>query len=1133
MKKYWKGILCLALTASCFLPLAGCGGRYSGNSGGKEGADAAMEQVNTVIDQLAADAGLAKLSMDVNLKPIGALSEVETSASWSGGKAVFAYTDGENKVEYIVDTGRDAVKAGLIEILTSRNGSSEILSVTEAGTGYTTTGGKQVAPSRYADAAAVRMKTKFKNGHLYLDYEETYNNITNTKRYDFFMLGKSLAIHITSPDVNGKNGYAYFSTGKAKGLKNPRIDNSIYCEEVSITMLENKYFLSAYVDKAKSFATRITNMPGTGKTSTVHGMNAYYEINSAGQTNPMNELFYVTVSDNFLDCAYLTNGEKSEYRDMLNDLVIYDSWNFTTSYSARKRNLLNWAEKYGLDDVLLVEHRWQRDTLDISNPAHFPASTYWGTAEEFESYIHTVKEKMGWKLALHEDYWFIQPSKTNQYWNIDNVEKNVAQLADGTLRFGWQETSYANLSNLMAEYAKVESPQIKNAYDPDASFLDVNGGVDPSFLNQVTLNAESKTSRTLAQVVADNALLFKTAREIYGGPVISEGAQGPRSFGSAYAGFLESGSREITNCSECRIMPDYELKYIREKMANQGMGPPARFQVGGNLGTYNFDKLNATCLAYGHAGFIGDTHYSTPLLRDEIVNVYYTFRGIQPQYLDSNVTVEEISYFDASGGKLDLNAAILAGYDFRQARLYTRYSNGLEIYLNFAPENWKVTLNGNTYLLDQNGYAAENPGQNFVLFSSLLDGKRVDYVSCELYTYANPRGKLVDFGNGLTTAQTVIETTDGSVKIKPTSTVQREPIQLSKLFVDGQNGANGLTFYYTNGKTLTPFTQVSSGAEKGFVHTNGVLVYPSVVPTDNYGCAGSSATEYVAIGYKLEETGIIDLYNWVALQGPSGEHGYNVKVALDTLDNIVAQYTVEGDTQTAEATNIALDVKAGQQLLIIYEPIVRKNNEWFGYITAITYTAVDSESGDSRPEQPEQSDTSATEPPSAVGKVYKFADLYTGENGAGGLTFYYTADGKDLKPFTEASTGAEKGWIHENGVLVYPAVVPANNYGCAGSSSSEYVVMGYEIPDTGTINLFVWTALQGDSGKHGYHVKVALGSPDNIVYQYDNIGDTQNVVHNTYTMQVTKGDILYLIYEPVVWKDNEWFGYNTSLTYIG
>lgn len=948
--KWIKRISSFLLATAVVVSLTGCGQTKPQEMETDVQEEATVNEkmtgVNQIIDQLATDAGLAPLSMDVNLKPVGALSEVTTTATYSDGKAVFSYQSEQTSVEYIIDTNREGVKKGLIEILTAHNGGEPVQSVMDAGTGYTKSDGKSIGPVQYAEAAEVEMKVDFdkSTGHLYLDYTETYEGVTNTKRYDFFMLGKSLAVHVTSPSQNGVGGYTYFSTGGAKGLTQPRIDNSIYCEEVSITLLEDEYFLSAYIDKAKTFATRVANSPNSDKFSTYHGMTAYYDLNSAGQTNPLNELFYVTVSDEFLDCAYLTNGEKSQYRDMLNDLVIYDNWNFTSTYSGRKESYTKLVEEYGLEDILLVEHRWQRDTLDVSNPAHFPASTQWGSADEFEDYITTVKDALGWKLALHEDYWFIQPSRTNQYWNdVENVEERVAQEANGELRIGWtisgsDYVSYANLSNMMAKYAAQESNAIEQNYDPDASFLDVNGGVDPSKMNQVTLNANSSTSRTLAQVVADNALLFQTVRDIYGGPVISEGAQGARSFGSAYAGFLDSGSREITDCSECRIMPNYELEYIRGKMANQGMGPPARFQVVADVETYDFDKLNATTLAYGHAGFIGDTHYSTPLLEDELVKVYYMFRAIQPQYLDSSVTVEEIAYFDAAGNKMNLDQAVLAGYDFRQARLYIHYSNGLEMYLNFAPENWEVTINGNDYILDQNGYAAENPSQNFVQYSCLRDGNRVDFVACDLYTYANPRGKKVDFGNGMVTATTLIQTDAGTVELGTISAAKEDSILFTDLVAE-ENGANGLTFYYTDGQTLTPFSQPASGYSGWVRGDEGVLVYPDLIAADNYGVAGTSATEYVAMGYKLPDTGIIDLFSWTVLQGPSGEHGYTVKIALDTLDNVVAEYSLQGDTQQAVGNTFSLEVTAGQELLMIYEPIVWKNEEWFGYKTHLTYMA--------------------------------------------------------------------------------------------------------------------------------------------------------------------------------------------------
>lgn len=702
---------------------------------------------------------LAELALDVTLEPIGARNTGDTTTTFENGVAAFTFADGTNTVQYTVDTTSDKVRGGVIEVYSSFNGGKPIVAVTDAGVGYLTLEGKQMSPLKFAKEADVKLETQFDEaaGALKLIYEDTYEGIVNQKIYTYQLKNQSLVVMVESGSTRGCGGYRSFETGSSYEIEESSIHSSIYVEEVSVTDVNGEYFLSAYLDKAKTYSTRVLNQPNDDINGSVHGMYAQYELNSAGETNPLRERLYITVSDKFLDCVYLSNGEKSAYRDTLNTQIIYDNWQYNNTYTDRKEFYTMLAEKYGMTDVLLVEHRWQRDTLDISNPAHYPASTHWGSAESFEDYISTVREN-GWTLALHEDYWFIQPSETNQYWNdiqtyfpeVEQVEDVVTQLADGTLRFGWKDTSYANRSDMMAKYATIESTQIENAYNPEASFLDVNGGVDPNEMNQVTLNANTDQSRTLAHVVADNANLFQTVRDIYQGPVISEGAQGSRSFGSAYAGWLDSGSREITDCSNCQIMPDYELVYIRPLMANQGMGPPARFQVNVKAQKYDFDKYNTTCIAYGHSGFIGEIHYGG-IDEMQMVNTYYMFRAIQEQYLDSNVTVEAIEYYDADNNPMELEEALRSGYDFRAAKLRLLYANGLEIYLNFSEDVWTVELNGHTYRLDKNGYAAENPELEFVQYSCLNGDVRVDYVDCKAYTYLNPRGNQVTFENGMTT----------------------------------------------------------------------------------------------------------------------------------------------------------------------------------------------------------------------------------------------------------------------------------------------------------------------------------------------------------------------------------------------
>ncbi len=1085
-------------------------------------AEAAMKQAKDVLNKLAQDAGLEALAADVTMTPIAARGTGTLASSFKDGVAAFTYTEGKNTVTYTVDTNRDKVKKGVIEVLVSFNGGTQTTAVTDAGTMYLTKEGKKLTPKKLAETAVVSMTAKFEEatGHLALDYMEQIEDTEIRKTFDFFLLGASLAIQATSADEKGEGGYCGFYTGGTEGLTDPSIMSVMYVEEVSATVVkqgsETPYFLTAYVDKAKTFGTRVSNTPDCGKTSTSHGMTVNYELNSAGKTNPLHELFYVTASDQILNCVSLNNAEKDAYRDSLNNLVVYDSWG-QPSYRNRIESTSALVEKYNLKDILYVEHRWQRDKLDISTPAHYPANTDWGTAEDFAALLKSLRDS-GWRPALHEDYWFMNPTETNQYWNVEKVEQYLAQNADGTLRPGWL-SSPAIKSDRMKYYSDIESKLIKENYKTDAVFLDVNGGNDPSILNQLTFNAESKTARTLAQVVADNVTLFESMKSIYGGPIISESTSGGVQARSLYAGYMDAHAREITGNSNARIMPDYELIYIRSLMANEGMGPPARFQTDTASEPYNFDRYNAFALAYGHTGFIGEVHLGNPAFEKEIVNVYYTFRAVQEEYLDTSNAVREIYYYTDEGKRLKLDQAILAGYDFTQSKLYIRYTNGLEMCINFSDDIWKAIVNGKTYSLDKYGFAAANDITGLELYSALIDGMRVDYCKCKDYTYANPRGNLVKFEEGMTIESLLIKCADG-FEINPVSAVTIEPIQYTDL-VTFENGANGLTFYWTDGKTLTPFAvdEATTGNDKGWRHgTDGVLVYPVTVKQDNYGCAGTSESEYVVFGYKLPASGAIDLWTWTVLQGPSGDHGYEVRIALNSLDNVVRTFQLTGNTQTQEAHTYSLKVNKGDELLMIYEPLVKKNQEWFGYKTVVTYTMMGDDIGE-------------VTDPIEVGHVVRFTDLASDQNGKDGLYFYYTSDGKTLTEFTEYAEG-EKKWYHGgDGVLVYPALNPADNYGAAGSSETEYVVIGYKIPESGLVDLFAWTALQGPAGEHGYHIKVAVGDPENVVVSYDNIGDTQNVIANTYKLKVLKDQMLYILYEPEVKKNGEWFGFINQLTY--
>ncbi|MBE6885723.1 MAG: hypothetical protein E7486_02140 [Ruminococcaceae bacterium] len=748
---WMKIVAALALAVLC--PLSGCTGN-AGSSTDSSGTESTGGKKEPSVYK-----GLAASEWDINVEPVGTDKTGENTAIYdqATGIATFTYVREGCSVTYTVNCGSDALKAGVLEIDGSLNGGTPIRVVQDAGTHFAMADGTEVPPEQFlAKGGTTQLEPSFADNTLTLNYTDTFDGLTAQKSYTIRILNTSLIIHVGSENITGKPGYSGFTTGFCRANTSIRGDMVVYAEDVSVLVADGNAFVSAYLDKTQSYATRMNNThysPAYGDIPACeHGMQAVYELNSAEERNPLDEKYYVTLSNEFLDCTYLTNAEKSKYRDSLTDLVVYDTWNAESQYARRRMNC-EWLAEAGAEDVMYIEHMWQRDWLDTSNPAFYPAMTSYGSAEKFAEYLDTVLNKLGWKFALHECYWFIQPSERNQYW-VDGVENELAQLADGSLRPAWWKLeTYAFKADEMTKYAAIESQKIKDNYKTNATFVDVNGSVDINELNQVTLNADSITSRTVSSVVSGNINLFRKMSEIYDGPIMSEGARDMRDMGSVYAGYMDAVEREITGYVNCRIMPDYELHYIRPLMANQGMGYPDRFEpdVPTSTSVYNWDKYNAASIAYGHTGFMSVLPGGPVTgVKEQNINIYYMFRALQAQYLDTSVTVDQIAYFDAAGNEYTLNEAVLANYNFQKARLYTRYSNGLEVYLNFDDTNWEVTLNGNKYLLDKNAWATENPSEDFVEFSCLLNGNRVDYVDCKDYTYMNGRGTATTFPNGKT-----------------------------------------------------------------------------------------------------------------------------------------------------------------------------------------------------------------------------------------------------------------------------------------------------------------------------------------------------------------------------------------------
>ena len=339
------------------------------------------------------------------------------------------------------------------------------------------------------------------------------------------------------------------------------------------------------------------------------------------------------------------------------------------------------------------------------------------------------------------------------------------------------------------------------------------------------------------------------------------------------------------------------------------------------------------------------------------------------------------------------------------------------------------------------------------------------------------------------------------------------------------NGENGMTLYYTsNGTDLTAFAGFDPNNHNGrwyyYVENAGVLAFvdPFVNPADNYGWIGSSGAAYVVIGYEMPATGTVTLTNWLARHTAFDTQ---ILISQGTVGNVVGGFDVVAGHEGGMINNMSLNVTEGETVYISYKTIngpATADTCYLGFQTSYTYTAV-----------------GAVEEEEIVvnkGDVFRFADLSTTVNGEKGLTFYYGANATDRTAFSTYDPNNNNGrWYYYDGSAVQAFVDPfanaADNFGLVGTSATQMVTMGYKLPATGTINLYTWGYNYVGAG---YTVKVALGSTNNVVGTYQ-IGVTAPDACANYAMDVTAGQMLYLIYQPVGPANGDYCGYINQITY--
>ncbi|NJN66143.1 MAG: hypothetical protein HC884_05225 [Chloroflexaceae bacterium] len=348
--------------------------------------------------------------------------------------------------------------------------------------------------------------------------------------------------------------------------------------------------------------------------------------------------------------------------------------------------LLDSLERYGIRDLNVILHIWQRYGYDIKLPTHYPANPDWGGSEAMRALVNHARAT-GHRIALHENYVDHYPDAPSFSWD------NVAFQADGTPKECWYNPTtdtqaYCTAADKSLPLADEQGQHIVADYAPNAAYEDVDTVIAP--WQWIDLDAARPTAHTHAASVRLRKQFFRHQQDQYGGPLSGEGGTGDYAYDPYYAGYVDSVEAQIEGRAGAAIIPDFELRAVQPLQVNQGMGYPRRYffptsiENDTNLASVVFtpaqqDRYRAHQIAYGHSGWL-DAGF--PRLRSSLSDTmteYYLMRALQTRYLDRHI--EHIAY-DTNGTWEDLGGALQAGVDLFQPRLRLDYADGTHILVN-------------------------------------------------------------------------------------------------------------------------------------------------------------------------------------------------------------------------------------------------------------------------------------------------------------------------------------------------------------------------------------------------------------------------------------------------------------------
>lgn len=483
-------------------------------------------------------------------------------------------------------------------------------------------------------------------------------------------------------------------------------------------------FANVFIDHQRSHASRID------------GVSALYEPLTDGSHVAVNETVYYALSPDIGSVTPRPANPPSPYRKQLADKIVLDTWG---GHYADNAAFLEELATYRITHLLTIAHVWQHGGYDNMLPDVLPAYAPLGTNADMKTWAGAARN-LGELFSLHENYVDFYPNAPS--WNEQDVALDShGQRVTAWLNEGTGIQSFAVAPDAILKYAKRITPQVQEAFEPNASYLDVHSAVPPWF--HVDFRADHAGAGEYQTVWNAHRDLWSLFRTVHKGPVLGEGNNHWFWSGLLDAVEAQFGTGVSGNSGQTApLFVDFDLAAIHPLQFNHGMGYlerwlPADFDAVWHTripSTKTLDQYRMQEVAYAHAGFVPAVFQNNlPFLWQE----HHLISPLSSRYATAEVkSIEYERNGKLIGGGEEAATADRGAFD----RVAITYTNGLHIWANSRDVAWQPAQNAPR--LPQFGWLAISEG--FQADTSLrrdASGKEVvtDYVRTAQSLFVNAR----------------------------------------------------------------------------------------------------------------------------------------------------------------------------------------------------------------------------------------------------------------------------------------------------------------------------------------------------------------------------------------------------------